>query len=68
VIQLTRILRGHGTFSNYYGLGIEQVLDFEVVVPGTGEILTGNANENPDLFWALKRGGGATFRLVTRIT
>jgi hypothetical protein len=50
VIQLTRVLRGHGTFSNYYGLGIEQVLEFEVVVPGTGEILTGNANENPDLF------------------
>lgn len=49
-----------------YGLGIDNVVRFEVVVP-TGEFLVADACENPDLFWALRGGGGGTFGVVTHI-
>ncbi|MBC8074443.1 MAG: BBE domain-containing protein, partial [Chloroflexales bacterium] len=42
------------------------VLAFELVTAG-GELLTSSAHENPDLFWAL-RGGGGNFGVVTAIT
>ena len=32
-----------------------------------GTLLTTNACNNPDLFWALKGGGGGTFGIVTRM-
>lgn len=52
--------------SRQYGLGIDNVLRFEVVLP-TGEIAAADACENPDLFWALRGGGGGTFGVVTRV-
>lgn len=33
-----------------------------------GQIRTVNACRNPDLFWALKGGGGGTFGVMTRLT
>jgi FAD/FMN-containing dehydrogenase len=38
------------------------------VVTADGQIRTANACTNPDLFWALKGGGGGTFGVVTRLT
>jgi hypothetical protein len=58
---------GHGALSNHFGLGVEQVLEFEVVTP-TGEILIANDNSNTDLFWALRGGGGSTFGIVIKVT
>jgi FAD/FMN-containing dehydrogenase len=43
------------------------VLEFEVVLP-TGTIVIANSRSNPDLFWALRGGGGSTFGIVTRVT
>jgi hypothetical protein len=37
-------------------------------VTPTGEIVTANSQTNPDLFWALRGGGGTTFGVLTKIT
>ncbi|KAF2670700.1 FAD-binding domain-containing protein [Microthyrium microscopicum] len=58
---------GHGFFSNYKGLGVDNVLEFEVVLP-TGEVAIANKNSHPDLFWALRGGGGGTWGIVTKVT
>jgi FAD/FMN-containing dehydrogenase len=49
-----------------FGMTIDNMLECEVVT-AEGEILTANANEHPDLFWAL-RGGGGNFGIVTSFT
>jgi hypothetical protein len=67
VIHLLRVISGHGPYSNVFGLGVEQVLDFEVVTPN-GTILKANPNQNQDLFWALRGGGASTFGVVTQIS
>ncbi|KAI6713372.1 FAD binding domain protein [Diplocarpon mali] len=58
---------GHGWLSSTYGLGADNILEAEVVTP-TGDILTVNPCQNPDLFWALRGGGGGTFGIVTKMT
>jgi hypothetical protein len=37
-------------------------------VTADGAVRIANAATNPDLFWALKGGGGGTFGVVTRLT
>jgi FAD/FMN-containing dehydrogenase len=59
---------GHGPFTNIFGLGSDNVLELEVVLPSTGEIVIANENSYPDLFWALRGGGGGTFGIVTKVT
>ena len=49
-----------------YGLTIDNVLAFDVVT-ADGEWLHVDADHHPDLFWAL-RGGGGTFGIVTHFT
>jgi FAD/FMN-containing dehydrogenase len=58
---------GHSPLSSKYGLGSDQVLSLDVVLPN-GRFVTANENKNTDLFWALRGGGGATFGVVTSIT
>jgi hypothetical protein len=53
--------------SNKYGLGADNILEAEIILP-TGTIVTTNANSYPDLFWALRGGGGSTFGIVTKLT
>lgn len=38
------------------------------VVTSTGAYLTVNNYQNPDLFWALRGGGGGTYGIVTSVT
>ncbi|KAG2064933.1 FAD-binding domain-containing protein [Suillus decipiens] len=57
---------GYSFMSNQYGLGLDNVVAFELVLPnGTVADITGSTN--PDLFFAL-RGGFNNFGIVTRVT
>jgi FAD/FMN-containing dehydrogenase len=58
---------GFGSFSRRYGTAASNVLEAEVVT-AAGEIIVANENLHPDLFWALRGGGGGTFGVVSRIT
>ncbi|KAF2020151.1 FAD binding domain-containing protein [Aaosphaeria arxii CBS 175.79] len=58
---------GYSPLSSSYGLAADQVLGFEIVTP-IGEFVTANSTSNPDLFWALRGGGGGTFGVVTSVT
>jgi FAD/FMN-containing dehydrogenase len=58
---------GFGSFSKAYGLAAAGLLEAEVVT-ADGAVRIANACTNPDLFWALKGGGGGSFGVVTRLT
>ncbi len=58
---------GFGSLSKNYGLAAAALLEAEVVT-ADGALRIANAYSNPDLFWALKGGGGGTFGVVTRLT
>jgi hypothetical protein len=58
---------GFGSFSKNYGTAAASLLETEVVT-ADGQVRIANARTNPDLFWALKGGGGGTFGVVTRLT
>jgi FAD/FMN-containing dehydrogenase len=55
---------GVGFLSRKYGLTIDNLLAAEVVT-ADGEIVRVDADTHPDLFWAI-RGGGGNFGVVTR--
>src|SRR5260370_809558 len=57
---------GFGSFAKAYGLAGASLVEAEIVT-ADGEVRIANACSNPDLFWALKGGGGA-FGVVTRVT
>jgi FAD/FMN-containing dehydrogenase len=46
-----------------YGLALDSVVGAQLVTAG-GEVVRADARENPELFWAL-RGGGGNFGIVT---
>ena len=58
---------GFGSFSKEFGTGAANLLEAEVVT-ADGAVRVVNAFQDPDLFWALKGGGGGTFGVVTRFT
>jgi FAD/FMN-containing dehydrogenase len=58
---------GFGSLSKRFGTAAAGLLEAEVVT-ADGRVRIVNACSEPDLFWALKGGGGGSFAVVTRVT
>jgi FAD/FMN-containing dehydrogenase len=54
---------GFGRLARRFGLALDNVRGFDIVT-ADGEFRHASADENPDLYWAL-RGGGGNFGVVT---
>ena len=54
---------GVGYLSRKYGLTIDNILEVDMVL-ADGSFVTASADENEDLFWAI-RGGGGNFGIIT---
>ena len=57
---------GIGHLTRKAGLSIDNILGAEVVL-ADGSVVNADENENDDLYWAL-RGGGGNFGVVTQLT
>jgi hypothetical protein len=57
---------GFGSFSKAFGTAAGNLLEAEAVT-ADGQVRLANVCTNPDLFWALKGGGGGNFAVVTRV-
>ncbi len=58
---------GFGSFSKAFGTAAGGLLEAEIVT-ADGTVRTVNACRDPDLFWAIKGGGGGSFGVVTKLT
>ncbi|KAJ5832384.1 CAZyme family AA7 [Penicillium riverlandense] len=55
---------GHGVFGPKYGLMVDNAVEFDVVT-SDGQLRTINQCNDPELFWAMRGGGGGSFGILT---
>lgn len=58
---------GHGPLTSLFGQGSDNIMQATIVTPN-GDVVTANACQNADLFWAIRGGGGGTFGILTHVT
>ncbi|KAI4113588.1 MAG: hypothetical protein LQ338_008151, partial [Usnochroma carphineum] len=58
---------GHGPAAHQFGLGADQVLEAQVVL-ANGTLVTASPCQHPDLFFAIRGGGGGTYGVVVSAT
>jgi FAD/FMN-containing dehydrogenase len=58
---------GFGSLSKQFGTGASNLLEAEIVT-ADGQVLIANAHRHPELFFALRGGGGGSFGVITRLT
>ncbi|KAL2167350.1 hypothetical protein VTG60DRAFT_1383 [Thermothelomyces hinnuleus] len=58
---------GHGPWTTLKGFSADNVLSFEAIT-ASGKYVTANEKVNPDLFWALKGGGPASYAVILSVT
>lgn len=58
---------GFSSFSRRFGMAAGNVVEMEVVT-ADGAVRVVNEHQHPDLFWALRGGGGGTFGVITQVT
>ena len=56
---------GVGDYTTTYGLMVDNAVEFEVVT-ADGQVRIINECNDPDLFWAMRGGGGGTFAVLTK--
>lgn len=57
---------GHTPMSGFYGMAADNIEALQVVT-ADGRFVTASTSSHPDLFWALRGGGGSTFAVVTSV-
>ncbi|KAJ7127944.1 FAD-binding domain-containing protein [Mycena epipterygia] len=58
---------GHSAVAPLFGLAADNALEFHVVV-ASGELIKVNSISNPDLFWAMRGGGGGSWGVIVSAT
>jgi FAD/FMN-containing dehydrogenase len=58
---------GFGSFSKNFGTAAAGLLEAEIVT-ADGAVRIANPCTNPELFWAIRGGGGGSFGVATRLT
>lgn len=57
---------GQNPLAGVYGMSADHVVAFQVVT-ANGRFITVSEASNPDLFWALRGGGGGTFAVIVSV-
>ncbi|KAI0970362.1 hypothetical protein F4678DRAFT_436568 [Xylaria arbuscula] len=59
---------GHSPLTGHYGLGADNVLEWEIVTPAGQHVIAKPTGKYADLYWALSGGGGGTWGVILSMT